>query len=107
MDESIVKHLERPLVGTLKLSEAIRIGARMAPQVRGMYVDHSSGGVCAIGAAGLAAGFFTVQSWTPCAQEAFFRSYPKGRHLHVEITTRNDRGDSRESIADWLESIGY
>lgn len=97
-----------PEVG-MKLSQAIRIGAKLRPQCTGLMFLH--GESCALGA----------------AYEAIF-GYPDDVSIYAQSdlqdrlraavrlpndavrtigTERNDRGESRESIADWLESIGY
>lgn len=104
MDESVVKHLEQP-TKTLKLSEAIRIGARMRPQCAGDFF--LNGGSCALGAALEAFGI------DPKDAKGFhygnacdILGITEGLAEHIAI--RNDlRHWSRESIADWLESIGY
>lgn len=84
-------------VGRLRLSEAIRIGAKLRPQItNGCYRDSS--GTCAIGAAFEATG---IKEWYSLAK---FVGVPT--NLHIQITSRNDRGESRESIADWLQSQG-
>jgi len=102
MDESVIRHLEQPKVGTLKLSEAIRIGARMRPQCRGTFFRE--GGSCALGAAVEAKeGHPTLnfdQNW-----ESYFGAPMK---IMEEVTWMNDRSNfSREQIADWLEAQGY
>lgn len=84
-------------VGRLKLSEAIRIGARLRPQIMdGCY--RTRFGTCAIGAAFEATG---INEWYALAR---FVGVPYD--LHYKITSRNDSGESRESIATWLESQG-
>ncbi len=110
MDESVVKHLERPQVGTLKLSEAIRIGARMRPQCTGTFF--SVGKSCAIGAAMDALGLKRFSEeykdknvcW-PYNDAA--KRFGVSLSMMEEIYGKNDSGQSREQIADWLESIGY
>lgn len=90
-------------VGTLKLSEAIRAGAKRGPQCRGVYYDGAA--TCAIGAAMYATGH-EPRGMSVHDMNAFFTAYvPEG--LQQEIFMRNDSGESRESIADWLESQGY
>lgn len=100
MDESIVRHLEQPQVGTLTLSAAIRIGAKLRPQCFfGGF--HSDGKTCAIAAAAEAIyGDYTFAGKFAMTLTHDFR-IPLG-----EIYTRNDAGQSREEIADWLESQG-
>lgn len=114
MDESIVKYFERPTelrpagevqqkVGRLKLSEAIRRGAALRPQCRTVF--WSDGGSCAMGAAFEAIGipYGSSQDFT----EVFIRNFPSAfREALPDIFVRNDSGESRESIAAWLESKG-
>jgi hypothetical protein len=103
---------------SLKLSEAIRLGAMLRPQYKGGYfgtVDHTSElGSCAMGAALEAAGpgapinlektFPLITSYvtfTPSPSIGAVRS-----RLDYIITYLNDDRDwSRERIADWVEVI--
>lgn len=104
MDESVIKHLEQQQQIT-KLSQAIRLGCKMAPrQCKGSYVDRS-GGACAIGAAMIGMGLdpVAVRSWYELRVAFGIKD-----KLHGEITHRNDfDGWSREGIANWLEKKGY
>src|ERR1700741_3225132 len=77
MDESIVKHLEQPQVGTLKLSEAMRIGARLRPQCSGYLFNN--GASCALGA----------------AYEAVY-GYPPLRHHKGDFASKDARFSGRE-----------
>lgn len=87
---------------TLKLSEAIRIGAKLLPQGAGCF--YLGGKTCAIGAA-----FHAVHGYPSCSQDVvdYAMHLPLGTGLLMQIYCRNDAGFSRESIADWLESQGY
>lgn len=102
-------------VGTLKLSEAMRVGARLRPQA---FVNYfTGGGSCAIGAAYEAAtGRSDYESDdAPDADEVFpqlAKIFPgseyEGDSLEDAIWEKNDIDQwSREKIADWLESHGY
>jgi len=85
-----------------KLSQAIRAGCKLAPkQIAGIYIDQG-GGACALGAAMLALNIDYREGWQRL-QKRFGLPWP----LHGEIAGRNDGGQSREAIADWLESQGY
>lgn len=108
MDESLTRYLEVP-AKVLKLSEAIRIGSRMRPKsVRGFFVK---GRTCAIGAAFEAAMGRPPQGALDDSQmHEFMKMFPavQAFALGTEIVERNDcRNQSREEIADWLESKGY
>lgn len=116
MDESVVKELERAATGQkLKLSEAIRIGARLRPQAIGVFFE--DGKSCAIGAAMEAIGVpYTERmgctGYPPVPQMAvdafhyILRDGERFTDFGVEVHRRNDRGDTRESIADWLAERG-
>lgn len=108
MDLSEVEKLDSP-VKTLKLSEAMRIGARLRPQCRGDLFD--SVGSCALGAA--------YEGMTG-KTDAFFHSdvsdlFPQIlgvngdlNEIGREVLEKNDGdGWTREQIADWLEAQGY
>lgn len=95
--------------GTLKLSEAMRIGARMHPQCVGGDYYEKNGCTCAFGAAAYGAGFSRERDMVigPFLDEHFgrditFRATDAGVHVHWE----NAAGVSREEIADRLEAIG-
>jgi len=110
MNEADVKYLEQP-AKTLKLSEAIRIGAKMRPQ--GRLAMFSDGKSCAFGAAyeGIGGNYREGMHLFETPSDFFgsvWRAGVDGKYLADEILRRNDdRRETRESIADWLESIGY
>lgn len=87
----------------LRLSEAIRIGARIRPQCAGQFFDGDAS--CAIGAA-LEAVFGTNNYYADHVQ-APDRVWPEVRDLWSRIYDMNDSGKTREEIADWLECEGY
>jgi uncharacterized NAD(P)/FAD-binding protein YdhS len=94
-------------IGTLKLSEAIRIGAKLRPQAKKLYCHN--GGTCAIGAA--AHGMYPHLADVRQIEVAAWKVANKlavdyGRKLTDEIYYRNDNGQTREQIADWLEAQG-
>ena len=94
---------------TLKLSEAIRIGARMAGPYMGDYFDEA-GNACALGAAVLATvGKKHFESWGGREAYNFFRKeFGVDGFVLGSVASKNDSGRySREQIADWLESQGY
>lgn len=90
----------------LKLSEAIRIGAALRPhQCVGVFFGQ--GGSCALGAAYEAITGRTLKEGS--TEGAILKGIVPGYDdygLRFEITGRNDRGETREHIADWLESRG-
>lgn len=92
--------------GTLKLSKAIRIGAALRPhQCRGVFFGH--GGSCAMGAAYEAITGKTLKEGS--TDGSFLRGVVPGFDdygLRFSIAERNDKGESREQIAEWLESQG-
>lgn len=87
-------------VGTLKLSEAIRIGAAMRRQCTGAWW---------VGAAW--EGLYGYGSRIPPVpgdhDNSLMDALGAPHGLLSEITRRNDHGETREQIADWLESQGY
>jgi hypothetical protein len=102
MDESVVKHLERPQVGTLKLSEAIRIGCPEVKENR-LYTG------CA-----LAAGYYakTGRQLVRDARDGGFAelvatAFGIPLEMAINASLMHLRGASREGVADWLESHGY
>ncbi len=111
MDESVIQYFEKPEQKTkLRLSDAIRIGARLRPQCVGRLYRY--GGSCVIGAA------FEGAGWKAEAEKYEAKEGSSPWHWLEErfgvphaivdrIWRRNDLCDeSRESIADWLQSIG-
>ena len=107
MDESVVRHLERPQLGTLKLSDAIRIGHEMIGEMKVWLVCNTG---CALAAAVVGAGHPKTQQ-LPYAEEMYSRCqelFPGApRDLLREISNRHSDGLPRLQIADWLESIGH
>jgi hypothetical protein len=111
-----LKTEERPAgevqqAGRLRLSEAIRIGAKIRPQCKSFLFF--AGKSCALGAAYEA--FFGhpgADGYWSDKDLRFMESFGtklRGKYPalpFVEIVSRNDRGESRESIADWLQSQG-
>ena len=118
----------------LKLSEAIRRGARLRPQARGdffMFVwdDHSD--VCELGSCALGAAFEAAypgedveeieRAWGLAdLSEELFEAFPvlreeqpalpgaKPLSLFQKVSRLNDKdGWTREHIADWLERQGH
>ncbi len=111
MDESVVKFLEQPQVGTLKLSAAIRIGASRTAWAQNGYYCSKQGATCVYGAAAVGMGAVTHEDIHAMASRlhtggpatmAFIREFGN------DIAEVNDRGTmTREQIADWLEAQGY
>ncbi len=103
MDESVVKQFDQV---RLKLSQAIRIGAKMRPQCTKAYFK--DGGSCAIGAAyegmtGRSGGYREIGDLLPELVDDDYQLTLLGEL----IAGRNDQGtQSREEIADWLEAQG-
>ncbi|SRR5260221_2358714 len=87
-------------VGRLKLSEAIRIGAKLRPQCFASYFDGVR--TCAIGAAWEGSGH-PARAGVGWEVTEYFGV---DRSLTKEAERRNDLHESRESIADWLQSQG-
>jgi len=94
-------------VRTLKLSEAMRIGARLRPKCR-LKMFHE-GASCALGAAWEGMGFDPNED---PGTHSSFRDI--GERLGISeglartITGKNDSECmTREQIADWLEAQGY
>lgn len=106
MDESVVKHLEQR---TLKMSEAIRIGAAMVEENHGSYCG------CALGTAyrGLTgrdlSTYMRDASIGAHAQHvAALFGIPLGIAVEAERKHLYSQGAMpRLQIADWLESEGY
>lgn len=121
MDESIVRHLdvkEEP-TRTLKLSEAIRVGAsrsRPTHDIKAVaWVEWRDGRCfsCVIGAAWLGATGHDERSYRDSFSQYSNRAAGVSEMLgvsHDVLMTAQRRyefeGWSRESIADWLESQG-
>ncbi len=103
MDESIVKHLEQQQI--TKLSQAIRIGARLRPQCFDGNI-FSGGKSCAIGAAYEGVTGRTFKGPRYSRVEEIFPDLTFA--LTEQIWMWNDSdGLTREQIADKLEKLGY
>jgi hypothetical protein len=94
------------VVKDLKPSQLIRIGAAIRPQARGRYFDGV--GSCVMGALYEAMGHkLTVSMHWSDVQPAIKAAFPR---LSIDfqhyLAIRNNSGESRESIADWLEAQG-
>jgi hypothetical protein len=104
MDESVIVELEKSAKRAgMSLSAAIRIGAKLRPQcTTGQYFDN--GASCAMGAA-----YEAIEGRVPPGGLLawFDQRFSPSSFLITEVINRNDRGQTREQIADWLESIGY
>jgi hypothetical protein len=104
MDQSEVLMFEKDIMKPMKLSTAIRIGAKIRPQcARDFFYENGS---CAFGAAYEAA---TGVMERNVIMEDFFLLWPELENLpdiRIAVSRRNDSGESRESIATWLESQG-
>ena len=102
---------------TMKLSEAIRLGAMLAPQGRTRLLS-ADGSTCALGAA-LAAvgqlasvgndpqGYDTIKAVWPWLghQQAMFPSGMTGRVLGGIWQLNDTHGWTREQIADWVAQV--
>lgn len=113
------------MVHEMKLSEAMRIGSKMHPQIQGNYFEcddtNTVTGTCAMGASGFGRGIeidcdddyldyldklFDLE--LPDDIQLPIDPPPYGRTLGKVIEHMNDTHLwTREAIADWLESIGY
>jgi len=99
--------------GTMKLSHAIREGAKLKPQ--SPWERKHSGSSCALGAAAdhvgctiddggderLFAAFPELAEAVPA-----FEEFPPG-NLRLLVCSLNNGGRSREQIADIVEGLGY
>jgi|SRR6185436_2646324 len=111
VEEKSVGEQQPVKVGTLKFSEAIRIGARIRPQCTGRMF--ARGRSCALGAAYEAVfGPPPENAWDP-SDKAHWTLGPCLSKLSerfgqsvYEVWSKNDHGWTREEIADWLESQG-
>lgn len=90
----------------MKLSRAIREGAKLHPQGFGAYFTY--GGTCAIGAALCYLGIDPVDLTAAQVQDVLEQEFePRARYVAAEVYHRNDvLHETREAIADWLESEG-
>jgi hypothetical protein len=117
---------ETVIEGRKTLSQLMREGAKLRPQVKQFYFWHDEltgecTGSCAIGAVFEALNpeidrrrFYGWQDlldylgWDAADQEVIHPVTGGGRRLNVAIFSLNDDYSwSREDIANWLESIGY
>lgn len=98
-----------------KLSDAIRIGARLRPKCSGR--PFKDGGSCAWGAAADAFGY-VGHGGTVHVIEFVAAKLGNGHnwawdkkigneYIADVVWRRNDGGESREDLADWLEAQGY
>jgi len=100
----------------MKISEAIRIGIKLdGKQLIGTLYDFDETGnaigCCAIGAAKIGILGTIKQDILEKANSAdlfpdIFNLY-RDNTLFSEMSSRNDARETREDIADWLESIGH
>ena len=92
-------------LGKLKLSEAIRLGSKMMPELRFGFLN--SIGCCAIGAAWLGLGHTHAERMRIHTSEAFeIISKETGADIEIIREASNKHHDSklsREAIADWIE----
>jgi hypothetical protein len=95
----------------MKLSAAIRIGAKLRPQCTGTFFDGF--GSCALGAIMEGSGLVKAERKLSLLPTRVWTAFPElfwgpgdFTELAKKIYERNDSGHSRESIADWLESQG-
>lgn len=89
-----------------ELAAAIRKGAKMRPQRRGHLFRNGSS--CALGAAYEGLGYKPVEGDrdTPGYSEQYdVLYYTFGLELCSSVTLKNDKGQTREQIADWLDSL--
>ena len=109
MDESVIKHLEQPQVGTLKLSEAIRKGKPLVGEEEVDYV------LCAIGCAfaGVIGRRATWNDYAKMVQPNLPLAAGIGQALGFDpdicqrVSTMHCQGWPALMIADWLEEQGY
>lgn len=104
-DESITRHLEQPQVGTLKLSEAIRIGGQRLREETSWLNGDGCGCVIAMAAVAFGADPHRHQH-----MDETYRLVSKQTDLPVSflrgVEFRHNKGEKALSIADWLESQG-
>lgn len=111
MDLSELERLEqaaRVVDQRMKLSEAIRLGARIRPQcTSGAFFE--DGASCAFGAAYEAITGYTLPNGSRNGMEIslVIPEYRGNLSLADQIIERNDAGYTREQLADWLEGQGY
>ncbi len=101
--ETYVPGKSQPL-RTLKVSEAIRIGASLRPQCKGYLF--ANGGSCVMGAAWEGFGFTKLLDGTMNADGGRLVWDWWRNNGWPSVWRENDGGQSREAIADWLEAQG-
>lgn len=102
----------------MRLSEAIRLGIGAVTEKRELYLDVKPGSVCgcAIGTALYALGYKDIYDIASSGVEATMTIWPWTRekytadgetdwHYAKEISVRHYRGQSRESLAAWIEQL--
>lgn len=104
VDEKAVGEKEPVKVGTLKLSEAIRIGASKRPQCVGRYFS-DYGESCAIGAAAEALFGVNRMSFTNKHSWQLEKIYGDGP-MYLAINWNDSGKYTREQIADMLAARG-
>lgn len=86
-----------------KLSQAIRLGATFRPQCNGSYFNN--GRSCAIGAA-----YEAITGLTDVEDGIVGRvlntRFQLPENMLSRVVFRNDCGETREEISDWLEGQG-
>lgn len=110
MDESVVRVFEEQQVGTLKLSQAIRIGVQRFPKPSvSWHFGHD--GACLLGCIAYAVRGDTKGCYTTWDLTQDFGTTPEeGKRLHEEYLARlrdNPETDPRIQIAEIAESVGY
>jgi hypothetical protein len=107
-DEKAVGEQQELKRGTLKLSQAIMIGAKIRPQVKHRAFAH--GGSCALGAAfeGLHGKPWPERDWGIFPWSDVLCDLGAHQISGEQIMSLNDtNGWTREQIADWVEVQGY
>ena len=92
----------------MKLSQAIRIGAKQRPESYGIWWRRSDGAACAITTACKATGL--PEDSFPFSEELRAHLQDAGlmptEEVYHAILRRNELESPHAEIADWLESIG-
>lgn len=87
---------------TLRPSEALRRGAALRPQCTHYFFQH--GESCALGA--MYEGYGNpYDEYAACEISEFLKTLPLNSYMRY-IASMNNAGQTREAIADWLESQG-
>ena len=101
MDLSEVSKFETR-IGVIKLSQAIREGAKMGHQCHDALTDYR-GGTCALGAA-----LTALDVWPRHPMTFLAEYFGVGPTTLQRVVKLNDKARmSREAIANWLEKRGY